>query len=177
MTIRLIHRVQRLVSADAHGFVESLEDRALLLKQHLREAELELQRKRARVEALTEEERRVGETRQRIEDAVARAEADTKLAMAEERDDLARFAIRRLLPRQSELAALDTRSRELADERARLAAKLTDQETEFEELRGRVRAQLARPEVSGDGEAFEPSVADEDIEMELLRRKRVGGAS
>ena len=50
MAIRLIDRMSRLVAADAHGLVESLEDRTLLLKQHLREAELELQHKRARIE-------------------------------------------------------------------------------------------------------------------------------
>ncbi len=72
MAIRLIHRINRLVAADAHGIVESLEDRALLLKQHLREAELELQHKRARAEALAEEERRIAESAERIDGAVAR---------------------------------------------------------------------------------------------------------
>ena len=94
MAIRLIHRINRLVAADAHGLVESLEDRALLLKQHLREAELELQRKRARVEALGEEERRIAATTKRIEDAIASNEHDAQLAFTEDRDDLARFSIR-----------------------------------------------------------------------------------
>lgn len=181
MAIRFIHRIQRLVAADAHGFVESLEDRALLLKQHLREAELELQRKRARVEALAEEERRVGETARRLEEALGRAEQDTRLALAEQRDDLARFAIRRLLPKRAELTALTTRARELGEQRARLAERLSEQEAEFEQLRARVRAQLARPEAPADA-ALEPAgcgaeaaVSDEDVEMELLRRKRAGG--
>ena len=55
MTIRLRDRITTLLKADAHGLVESLEERSLLLKQYLREAEIELNRKRARLEAGGEE--------------------------------------------------------------------------------------------------------------------------
>jgi len=173
MAIRLIHRINRLVAADAHGLVESLEDRALLLKQHLREAELELQHKRARAEALAEDERRIAETAKRLEDALSRNEQDAQLALAEDRDDLARFSIRKLIPLQRELSALSARSQELADERVRICQKLESQQAEFERLRTRVRAQLDSPEPPSDT-AVEPTVADEEVEMELLRRKRAG---
>ena len=49
MALRLLDRIGTLLKADAHGVVESLEERSLLLKQYLREAELELNRKRARL--------------------------------------------------------------------------------------------------------------------------------
>jgi phage shock protein A len=178
MAIRLIHRINRLVAADAHGLVESLEDRALLLKQHLREAELELQHKRARKEALGEEERRIVETSRRIEDAIANHEHDAQLALAEDRDDLARFSIRKLIPLQRELSVLSARSQELSDERTRIRDKLTSQEADFERLRARVHAQLAAPEPRAGAaiDPIEPVVADEEVEMELLRRKRVGGS-
>jgi phage shock protein A len=174
MAIRLIHRINRLVAADAHGLVESLEDRALLLKQHLREAELELQHKRARAEALAEDERRITETAKRLEAALARNEQDAQLALTEDRDDLARFSIRKLIPLQRELSALTARSHELADERVRIQEKLESQQADFEQLRARVRAQLASPEPPFEP-TTEPVVADEEVEMELLRRKRTGG--
>ena len=174
MAIRLIHRINRLVAADAHGLVESLEDRALLLKQHLREAELELQHKRARAEALAEDERRIAETAKRLEAALARNEQDAQLALTEDRDDLARFSIRKLIPLQRELAALAARSHELADERVRIQDKLESQQADYEQLRARVRAQLASPEQTSEP-MTEPVVADEEVEMELLRRKRAVG--
>jgi len=59
MSFRLFDRIARLVRADAHGVVAALEDRSLLLEQHLREAELALAAKRARDEALVEEETRL----------------------------------------------------------------------------------------------------------------------
>ena len=39
MAIKLFDRIATLVKADAHGLVESLEERSLLLKQYEREAE------------------------------------------------------------------------------------------------------------------------------------------
>ena len=46
--MRFLDRMTTLVKADAHGVIDHLEEKSLLLKQHLREAELELDRKRAR---------------------------------------------------------------------------------------------------------------------------------
>ena len=40
--MNLLDRMARLVRADAHGVVEALEDRGLLLRQHLRDAEAEV---------------------------------------------------------------------------------------------------------------------------------------
>ena len=57
--MKFLARALRLVRADAHGVMDQLEERSLLLKQHLREAEVEITRKRVRVEALEEGERRV----------------------------------------------------------------------------------------------------------------------
>lgn len=177
MAIRLIDRMTRLVAADAHGLVESLEDRALLLKQHLREAELALQHKRARCEALAEEERSLADTAHRLEEALRGADEDARLALAEDRDDLARFAIRKWIPKRRELAALQARMGELSEERRQLEEKRREQERQLEELRARVRAHLAAPHCAQrDVPAFgDAGVADEEVEMELLRRKRAGG--
>jgi phage shock protein A len=177
MAIRLLHRIHRLVTADAHGLVESLEDRGLLLKQHLREAELELQRKRARAEALTDEERLLREDAARLAGAVSAAEEDARLALAEDRDDLARFALRRLIPKQKELARLRARSEALAAERMRLEARRSSQQQEFEALQARIRTQLTHPPRCPESSTTEVEVlvSDDEVELELLRRKRTGG--
>ena len=178
MAIRFTRRLNRLIQADAHGILESLEDRALLLKQHLREADLELQRKRARLATLDDEEQRLRDDAKRLEEAIHRLDEDTRLALAGDREDLARFAIRKLLPKRSEGAALDRRVAEIHAERETLAPTLAAQEAAFEDLRGRVRAQLA---VDARGAAAEPCpewrAADEDVEMELLRRRQPAGGA
>ncbi len=179
MAIRFGARLRRLIQADAHGLVASLEDRAMLLRQHLREAEFEIERKRARLAALADEERRLGEDADRVAERVAALDEDTALALREDKEELARFSIRKLLPLREELAALRGRIREIGDERERLAPLLAEQEQQFEELRARVRAELARPPAAGeDADPFAaPAVSDHDVEMELLRRRQAQGGT
>lgn len=178
--MRFLERVTLLVKADAHGVMDQLEERSLLLKQHLREAELDLSRKRARIEAMDEEERRLADDARACEARVGALDRDVELALAEGKDELARFAVRRLLPRRETLRALRDRCGELAQRRGRLQQTLEVQEVELEELRCRVRARLAEAREREIGSpVVETPVADEEIELELLRRAlaRSGGDS
>ena len=93
--MRLFKRMALLVKADAHGVMDHLEERTLLLKQHLREAELELTCKRARVEALEDEDRRLNQEVDRRRARVAALDQDVELALARGEEALARFSLRR----------------------------------------------------------------------------------
>lgn len=174
MSIRLLDRIATLVRADAHGLVESLEERSLLLKQYVREAEIDLNRKRARLEALREEEKRLRDAARQREAECAALDEDVTLAMAGGKDDLARFAIRRLLPRRKEIEALSAQLAVRAAEMKALAERVEQQQAQFEALRTRVRVELTQgvesaPPVPWTAGAV---VADEDVEIELLRRRR-----
>lgn len=178
MARRLFDRVAVLLKADAHGLVESLEDRALLLKQLLREAELALDDTRARLEAAREDAKRLGEAIAVHDREIAALDADVALALGGGQDDLARFAIRRLIPRRKAREALATRAAARGAEAAALAERVEDQHAKLAALRARVRAELARartadPVVSTC--AGEPPVADEEVEIELMRRRAGAG--
>lgn len=168
--MRVFERVGRLLRADAHGMMDQLEERSLLLKQHLREAELEVARKRAEVDAMDDERRLAKEEGQRLEAQVAGLEQDVELALGGEDADLARFAVRRLLPKREALRSLFGRAAQLEERRAVLAEKLECQEAQLVELRTRVRVALARP--VSETTSFDDSelVSDEEVELELLRR-------
>jgi phage shock protein A len=173
MSLKLWNRITTLLKADAHGVVESLEDRERLLKQYLREAELELDRKRAQFEALRDEEARSAESLARREEENRALDEDIALALAGGKEDLARFAIRRLLPRRNEAKVLAARLVTLEKESQALGERLAEQEQKFEALRTRVRAELARAtELDPPGGWLaEPAVADEEVELELMRRR------
>jgi phage shock protein A len=173
MTLKLIDRIATLVRADAHGVVEALEERSLLLKQSLREAELALLEKRARLAALAEEEARGRSHAERCRAEITRLDEDVALALAGGREELARFAIRRLLPLRREVASLEREGAALAAARSALADQIETQQGEFEQLRTRVRARLARPSNDDTSdESFGPSPVDEaEVELELLRRR------
>jgi phage shock protein A len=170
--MRWFDRFATLVKADAHGVLEQLEERSLLAKQHLREAELELTRKRARCEALEEEARRTAEQAERLAAEIAALDEDVELALRGDKEELARFSLRRLLPKRRALEQLRRRGAEITDEQQRLAERLAAQEAELEELRRRVRARLAAEhDTSACGPVAELPAADEEIELELLRRR------
>jgi phage shock protein A len=179
--MRLLERITTLLKADAHGVVESLEERSLLLKQYLREAELDLRQKESRLEALREEGKRLGEELARREETLCALDEDIDLALAGGKDDLARFAVRRLLPRRAEAQAMRTRIEERCAEESALLERVEGQRRQLEELRTRVRAELARePEARTPAPwSCETAVADEDVELELLRRRSgaTGGES
>ena len=172
MAHALFDRIRMVLEADAHGIVESLEERSLVLKQYLREAELEVNRKRARLEAVRDEEKRLTETARRREDEIRALDEDVTLALQSGKDDLARFAIKRLLPRRAEVKALAARIVECAAEGRTLAARVEQQQQRLEALRTRVRAELARETTSHGAPAWsEAAVADEEVELELMRRR------
>jgi len=174
MAMKLFDRMTTLVKADAHGVVDALEERSLLLRQHLREAELELLQKRARVEALGEEEARLRDELARCRKRVAALEEDISLALEGGKEDLARFAIRRMIPERRELGALEAQIAEVGEARAKLVERLEEQESQYDSLRQRARAHLAETSRRGDvlQELAPPPVADEEVELELLRRRQ-----
>ena len=176
--MKFLDRLSLLVRADAHGVLEQLEERTLLAKQHLREAELELDRKRAQVGALEDESRRLADEAERLEREGAALDADVELALAGGKEELARFSVRRLLPLRRAAEGARQRIGLLDEQRARLAGALAGQEQQLEALRARVRSRIAaaRAEQGGDL-AWPVPAADEEVELELLRRRaaRAGG--
>jgi phage shock protein A len=173
MSTRLFDRITTLLKADAHGVVESLEERSLLLKQYLREAEMALNQKRARLEAVREEGKRLRERLARHEEEIRSLDEDVTLALGGGKEDLARFAIRRLIPRRTEVKALRARIEERSAEEQALADRFSVQQAQFESLRTRVRAELAREEEPCMSPwPCEGVVADEEVEIELMRRRQ-----
>lgn len=178
MAIKLFDRITLLLKADAHGVIESLEERSLLLKQYVREAEIELNQKRARLEAVREDEKRLRDALVRHEDEIRSLDEDIALALAGGKDDLARFAIRRLIPRRNEVTALRAQIEQRSAEGQSLAERVAAQQAQFDSLRTRVRAELARESEVGAASPWpcEAVVADEEVEIELMRRRHsVGG--
>jgi len=173
--MRFFQRFLHLARADAHGVLDSLEDRSLLLRQCLREAELEVARKRARrdeldaaIEILARQHEQAGARSQQLDE-------DVKLALGRGEDELARFAIRRLIGLRKQRERLEEKLRAHSEERQKLAARLDEQERELDVLRDRVRQALAEERAAereiGEADASAGPVRDEEIELELLRRR------
>jgi phage shock protein A len=174
--MNLFDRLALLVKADAHGVLEQLEERTLLAKQHLREAELELDRKRAQVDAFEDESRRLADEIVRLDGEIASLDEDVELALDGSKEDLARFSVRKLLPKRRSALAARRRIADLDEQRARLAETLGAQQQQLEELRSQVRSRIAAARAEeGDVLARPVPAADEEVELELLRRRAARG--
>ena len=173
----LIRRLTSMLKADAHGVVDAVEDRDLLVRQHVREAEVALASKRARVDVLSGERKGLEHESERARTEIEQLDQDVELALEARKDDLARFSIKRLLPLRRASATLDARLTQVRAEQSQLEGDLIRQETELAELKARARAFLTRPDRTAEASGVVPSdvVADEEIELELMRRKQ--GAS
>ncbi len=178
-----------LTKADAHGVLDSLEDRSLMLKQCLRDAELELAQKRVRRDELANWTELLERQRQQLDTRSAALDDDIRLALERGEETLARFSIRRLLAARKQRELIDEQDREAREELDRLNQKLETQERELEELRDRVEAQLARERAldrsrcetreEGAHASNLVTVRDEEVDLELLRREQhgAGGAA
>lgn len=173
MTMAWIRRLETLVRADAHGVLDVLEDRALLLRQHLREARQAVEAKRCRLAALEADDRDAAAETEKVEGRLATLERDIDLALAEERDDLARYSIKKLLPMRQTRDRLARRRVALTEERERLGEQLEEQRVALADLEVRVKADLASRGVEAGWCDETTVVTDDDVELELLRR-RVG---
>lgn len=169
----LLERLKMTLRADAHGVIDSLEDRALLLKQHVRDAEVEVQRKRAHASSLLEEEKRLEADRKRAEAEHERHDCDAQLAISAGEDALAKKALARALPLVQLLRRIRERAEQNQLEQRELSLVLATQESELSALRSRVEAFLSSQQSTTTGASFAPlPVSDDEIELELLRRKR-----
>ncbi|HKU45086.1 MAG TPA: PspA/IM30 family protein [Polyangiales bacterium] len=165
----IFDRFKTTLKADAHGVIDALEDRALLLRQYLRDAEAELARKRGQLQALELDQRTLERDQKRAASQLLELESGAELALRAGNDELARHTLKRLLALRARTRRQHERSEELATTRRELEQKRSEQAERYELMKERVSAELAR---SGAGCELDADViSDEQVELELLRRK------
>jgi phage shock protein A len=171
----LFSRIKTNVKADAHGVVDALEDRALLLSQYLRDAEAELLRKRGQLQLVETELRSLEREAKSTEAELQRFEADAEVALGAGNDELSRFALKGVLVRRARQRRHAARREQLEHEGRELTRLLAEQSERYEALKERVDAEL-QAAGSGGETSFE-AVGEEQVELELLRRKKQAVAS
>ena len=79
-----------------------------------------------------------------------------------------------MIPERQELTSLEAQIAEVGETRAKLAERLEEQECQYESLRQRARVHLAEASRNDDDlqGLAPPAVADEEVELELLRRRQ-----
>lgn len=183
----IMSRMTRLWKADLHGVMDQLEDKALLLKQCLREMETGLQQKQTHLAQLrrTCEQLRNGQSVRAGERE--KVEADIALAVRKEKDDIARMLIRKRMILEAESDRMAKQLAQLEEDAQRLSHVLNDQQGRYERLKIKTAAYCRQAEqraMADTGPIWnEPAgmeaATDEEVELELMRCKEAfakGGA-
>jgi len=181
----IIARIVKIFKADIHGVMDQLEDRGLLLKQHLRDMEEALNRKQAILRKMTASHNQGQKDLAGYKQQWEALDHDLTVAVRKNKDDIARMLIRKMKPMENLSNELTRHLKTLDEEMIQFKNHLQQQRLRYEQLKNRTteylhKTQMQRWEkdvidpVSDDGYG---ELADQEIELELLKRKdtRTGG--
>jgi phage shock protein A len=176
----IMTRFARLFKADVHGVMDQLEDKGLLLRQYLREMETSLRQKEAQIRALSENIDRLTARTQRQKAEMAKIDQDVDLALSMEKDDIARKLIRRRLDIEAATGHLEEQIVDGSKEKARLTEIIRDQRLQYETFQARAdtwQQQIGNESFASAARSFpdletSTQIRDEEIELELIRRKK-----
>jgi phage shock protein A len=182
----IMTRLLRIWKADVHGVMDQLEDKELLLKQHLREMQTSLTHKERRVDTLTQGLGSLAGQIMRHAREMDKLERDLIPALEKEKDDIARLLIRRRRALETASSHLKERLETMTQEKTKLSETVAHQRLQYETLSakaGSFSRQAGNHPFEGDahfwsGTIYEATPSDEEIELELLQRKdalRKGG--
>ena len=180
----LMTRIIKIFKADLHGIMDQFEDQGLLLKQHLRDMEEALNLKEAKLKNMLTSRTRAQKDYEKYNQQAEALEQDLAIAIQKNKDDIARVLIRKLRPICHLADEIAGHLKTLDDEISYCKNHLDQQRLQYEQLQHKAaaffhntQAQAWHRDVSASDPAripIEPS--DEEIELELLKRKAALGA-
>ncbi len=172
-------RLIKIFKADIHGVMDHLEDRGLLLKQHLRDMEEALGRKQARLARLTALRNQGREDLAKYNRQLEALESDLMVAVRKEKDDIARMIIRKIKPLENMVGNLSGQLKTMDEEVTQFHSQLQQQRQRFEQLQYRASEYRHKIQMQQwERDTIDPvsydcfsGPADQEIELELIKRK------
>ena len=179
----IMTRLIKICKADVHGVMDQLEDKELLLKQHLRDMQATLTAKETELKKLMSSRSRICRDLEKYRLHCQKLEQDLTVAIQKDKDDIARMLIRKIKPLES---LQNDSSRHLDDLDQQVSAykeSLDHQKIQYEQLKQRISEYLQKSET----QAWEQSITtvlphsiteeltQEEVELELLQRKEIIG--
>jgi phage shock protein A len=175
----IVTRFVRIFKADIHGVMDQLEDKGLLVKQHLRDMREALEQKEAGLKKMTASRGQALLERDKYKQEIDKLEQDLAVAIKRDKDNIARMLIKKLKPliglRDDIEGHIGTLDREIA----RFKDCIEQQTLQYEQLKHRAREYFHHAEQRQWGKTlsdFIPTTItrelnDEEVELELIRRK------
>jgi phage shock protein A len=181
----ILARIIKIFKADIHGVMDHLEDRGLLLKQHLRDMEDALYHKAdnlAKIRAFRNQGQKDLAGYKQQMDAL---EHDLTVAVRKKRDDIARMLIRKIKPLENLIAELACQLRTWDDEMLEVNNQLQRQRQKYAQFKYRIAQYRQKtPMQQWEKDAISPvsdngygQPTDQEVDLELMKRKEALGAA
>ena len=180
----IMTRMVRLFKADLHGVIDHLEDQGLLLKQCLREMEDEVSRQENHLKAAIVSRDQAQKALNKVEEEKKKLNQDLDLALEKNKDDIARFLIRKLRVQSGREETLRRQIKDLDQDAVVLRDYVERRRNEYEDLKIRAAEYFQEEErrqwesrniEAALGPAPDLPSADLEVELELLARKEALG--
>lgn len=175
----IISRITTLFKADIHGIMDEMQDDEVLIKHCLREMEEEIGRKESKYNKMKISFTHSHQLYEKLKDDIEQLDADLDAALRKDRDDIARFIIKKHKNVSAYQRLLNDHNNRLKQDMDQLQECIETQRREYEKLRIKAMDFCQRL----DDERWPQSISalkncrmtdplsDEEIELELLRRK------
>jgi len=175
----MLTRVVRIFKADVHGVMDQLENRELLLKQHLRDMAESLNLQEVKLNKMLASRKQAQQEHDKYRQQSQTLEQDLAVAIHKDRDDIARMLIRKIKPLDSLREEIADGIRNLDEEILYCRERLDRQRLQYDRLKHRSLEFFHKTSMSGwqkdlsqivpDGKFGDPS--EQEVELELLKRK------
>lgn len=178
-TMGIFTRIIRICKADMHGVMDQMEDRGLLLKQHLRDMETALNQKEIYLKQMKQSANQVEQECDDCKRRMEKIEKEIGIAIKKDKDNIARMLIRKLNPLTVHRDELEQHSRKMDLEIIHLDECLERQRMEYRQMKLSAATYFhsAREKQWEHAMPFHGAVdiqaepSDEEIELALLQRK------
>ena len=179
----IMTRVVKIFKADIHGVMDQLEDQGLLLKQHLRDMEDALNAGEARLKRKIAARKQAQLEFDKFKQQTETLEHDLEVAVKKNKDDIARMLIKKVKPLDDLREDIAQHIRALDEEIAAIKDHLDQQHLKYAQIRHRAmeychrsRSQARQKDLSDmPVGASSAELSEEEIELELLKRKEAMG--
>ena len=172
----LINRIGRLFQADFHAVLDRIEEPEIQLKQAIREMTFEIQQNEQRLTRLKEQAKEGQRLHSEWETKFDKLAEELDLCFAAENEQLARDTIKRKLEFEKRLISSRHCLRRLEQSIKSLEEVLNDQQSKLQSM-SQKRDVYSHKASQHSTDTTDFSVRNEDIEIAMLREKRLRAAS
>ncbi|EKD51632.1 MAG: hypothetical protein ACD_62C00213G0002 [uncultured bacterium] len=130
----LLYRIKRLVKANAHGFVDGLEEHQWIVNQAIRDMESELEKQTTFLSEQKQVRIALEQRVQNDDNELSQIEKDIDLALAEKRDDIAKHFIKKSLVGKKRAHTLSAELTSLKAEIGTLEKDLAQKQQAFDDI-------------------------------------------